>query len=126
MIFPKEITPSISDVTGTCSSLSANFIEVTIQESAACATTSTDELSDEDVKIYPNPAVNNVMLEYRDLSDGAYINVFDAQGKMVLRQTLTQNSGAANIDVQNLLGGIYMVRVISDNQSITKRILITK
>ncbi len=121
-----EIGNSITDINGTCTSLSLNFIEVIIQESAECAVTSTHEIDEEDVRIYPNPAVNYVTLEYNDLSDNAYINVFDAQGKVVLTQYLTNNSGSAKVDVQDLLGGIYMVRVISEERFITKRILITK
>jgi len=121
-----QIGNSLSDIDGTCAALSSNFIEVVIQETAECAVTATEELKDEDVRIYPNPAVNFITLEYNDLSDNATVSVFDVQGKMVITQNLINNAGSSNIDVQNLLGGIYMVRVTSEESSITKRILITK
>ena len=121
-----QIGNTIDEIDGTCMALSTNFLEVVIQETAECALTSTEDLVDLDVKIYPNPASNFITVEYEDLAENAAVEMFDAQGKRVMRRQLDKGGFASTLDVQNLLGGLYMVRVTSDNNTITKRIFITK
>ncbi len=121
-----EIGNSIIDINGTCSALSLNFIEVVVQETAECAVTSTKELNENNVKIYPNPAVNLITVEYNELSQNAIVKVFDLQGKLVLTQDLTEGNGVSNLEIENLFGGMYLIKVVSNEDSITKRILISK
>ena len=121
-----ELGSTLSEINGSCTAISENFIEVVVQESVECAVTSTEDLDDNDVRIYPNPAVQYITLEYTNLAENANVNIFNAQGGLVKTQKLTNKSGSARIDLDEMIGGVYLVQVTSNESSINKRILITK
>jgi hypothetical protein len=76
------------------------------------------------VSIYPNPSSSIVNIEV-DLpsQEDVSIEVFDLLGRTLLKQTLTNtNSFLGSIDVSTLPAGIYLVRIIANNQKIVKKL----
>ncbi|MDR0829521.1 MAG: T9SS type A sorting domain-containing protein [Prevotellaceae bacterium] len=71
------------------------------------------------MKIYPNPASNYLTIKYPNSSNNALIYIINESGKVVYATTSSQMNN--NIDVNNLVQGTYIVKVVdSDNVYIEK------
>ena len=77
--------------------------------------TSVEELSTGDLTTYPNPnnGLFNVLLP-ESQSHEFEIEVFDALGNMMIRETVGQQS-QFNIDLESASDGIYFIRLRSEN-----------
>jgi len=67
-----------------------------------------------EVKLFPNPVQNNLMIwapEHKSLS---MVNILAADGRMVSQQSIDFSAGAAvNVDVTNLTQGTYWLQINS-------------
>ena len=83
---------------------------------------STLGLDDENIssfKMFPNPIKGNVLkFEY---SKDSSIEIFDVLGKKVFNDTI--NSNKNYIDVSNLNKGIYIIKITSNNTSLSKKLI---
>jgi len=77
----------------------------------------------EALTVYPNPAINelNILLPINKV---AKVRIFDLTGKIVA--TFESVSSSEPIDISSLRNGIYMVRISTENTTITKKITISK
>ncbi|WP_347217757.1 M20/M25/M40 family metallo-hydrolase [Chryseobacterium sp.] len=75
----------------------------------------------ESVNIYPNPAKNQVTVEFPQKTKPFNIEISDMTGNIVLR---TENQNI--IDTTPLSNGIYMVSVKTDRNHLTKKMIISK
>lgn len=83
------------------------------------ATLSTDEfLGNDSVKIYPNPATSILRIESNAVNV-TKVEVYSMLGQKLVGQTDRLDA----IDIDNLSSGMYLVKVYSGNQYITKRII---
>jgi hypothetical protein len=74
------------------------------------------------VSIYPNPASNVINVKMSTaLINNAIIELYDATGKLINQQKVTNEFTSLNIN--GLSNGIYSVRVITDNEQTIKRIV---
>jgi len=71
-----------------------------------------------DVKIYPNPAADELYVRLRDKRMESY-RIFNMMGQLVAKGKLT----AASIDVSGLNAGIYTIEFVSDKKQLTRRIV---
>jgi hypothetical protein len=80
----------------------------------------------DDLKVFPNPAHEQVNINFGSLTPGKVsINISDALGKSVLSfQDVTPGSNLMKIDVTGLHAGIYFMRIEFDHQSRLKKIAI--
>ncbi len=74
-----------------------------------------------EVKIYPNPSEGYFYVNGQDLA-GAELYLFDLQGRMVLNQKLTDDH--TTIITNTIKAGVYMVRVVNQNEIISHRIVV--
>ncbi len=95
----------------------ATLIDSTIVSEAT--TTFISELNENNTKLYPNPVENNLNI----FSENSKINrvlIFNVEGKIVLDAAI---NSVDQIDVSNLIKGVYFVTVKSDEAQFTQRIL---
>ena len=80
-----------------------------------------NEVAEGEVNVYPNPATTVINI---DNAEGAQISVYDLSGRMVSNV----NSASANqtIDASNLAKGMYIVRIVNDNNVITKKVNVVR
>jgi len=79
-----------------------------------------------DFRLYPSPAVEstNVALDLTEAGDIQY-HVYDLAGKQVLSQSpgrLTPGKYLHTLDVSNLKSGIYIVTILKDGYSVSKKL----
>jgi hypothetical protein len=67
--------------------------------------------SDYGVQIYPNPVVDNVVIE--STTDIREVRVFDAQGKLLQLVDNQQVTTTLSLSLSALPAGVYLVRVVN-------------
>lgn len=80
------------------------------------------------LSVYPNPVtggIAKVRCQGDNVADGLAV-VATLSGTVVLQQPLTFDNGEANLDVSNLLPGMYIVRLTSANGTYTGKIIINQ
>ena len=94
----------------------SNFVE----NETVCNTLSLDDEIINDFNIFPNPASEIVSVTLNQSQ--ANFQLYSISGKLVLSKQL--NYGENRIHLSNLSSGIYLVRLNSEQSSITKKLII--
>ncbi len=84
----------------------------------------TDELSIEDISVYPNPTSDqlNVKLPLSQNSSPATLNLYGIKGNLI-HQEQFHGSSIIVLSALNLSPGIYLVKVKTENQVYTRKIV---
>lgn len=104
--------------TGTTVSISEETIPVTITGNLVSVSEIEQSL---DVKIYPNPAFNQVKISSADAHE---ISVYSMQGILVKQEA--KHSEPQVIDLNDLSEGIYIVSIKSDKGTVNKKLQLKK
>ena len=82
----------------------------------SCSTVSIDEYNASDFSIYPNPTSDQLTIESElDINE---VSIVDLTGKTILT-----SSYEAHINVANLSAGVYFIKLINDNKTVTKKFI---
>ncbi|WP_299053648.1 endonuclease [uncultured Polaribacter sp.] len=73
----------------------------------------------ENFRMYPNPTKGNTV--YFNINETVNINIYNVLGKLVTTTKLSKNN--TKIDISKLSKGIYLVKINSKNQTITKKLI---
>jgi hypothetical protein len=77
------------------------------------------------VKAYPNPASNQLSVEYPASEGNLVIRLNDLSGKQIFESILSQSSGKSDFDVSGLTRGVYVLQMIKNNQVLgSKKIVV--
>lgn len=86
----------------------------------AATTLGVDDIQNETTfEISPNPAKNNLNIRLDSAMTSANVSIYDVLGKKVYERSLS--SVNTSIDVSKWNAGVYLVRISTDNQTLTKR-----
>ena len=69
--------------------------------------------------LYPNPNNGNTL--YFNTTKEIQVNVYSILGKLIKNETVTIEK--KNIDISTLSNGIYLLKITSENKSITKKLI---
>jgi hypothetical protein len=108
----------IANVTSTHTvtvSVVGNDLEVEV-----LAVLSTNEFNISDFKVYPNPANDFINIQLNNIEVSG-IAIYNILGKEVLSQNRLIDN---RVDVSNLDGGIYFMKINSQEKTVTKKIII--
>jgi hypothetical protein len=87
--------------------------------------TSTIE-SNSALKIYPNPATNNLTVDFSELQQQSIIlRIINAAGSVV-KQELSENKSRVSLALNGLENGFYILQAESENRIENKRFIISK
>lgn len=81
---------------------------------------SIDEPISKSIKIYPNPTKNILNIKLIN-TNKANANLYDLNGRLILKHRL--QSKESIIDIENLNNGIYLIKIETENKSVTQRIV---
>ncbi len=79
------------------------------------------------IKIYPNPAYNNLFVQFSEKTDNVDIAIYNVLGEAV--QNIDKNSDVSDsyiIDISSFARGIYYLRIQSDGFSMVKEFIIIR
>ena len=112
---PGTYTAIISDASGCLSEITAvvGFISVGVE----------NLLSEDLIKIFPNPNNGNFNLEVDDLKIES-VEVFDLQGKLFFQKITRKNQPSVSVNLKYAPNGIYFVKVKTQEGVLTKKIII--
>ena len=87
------------------------------------------ESIEETLVIYPNPSkgVFNIKLAIFNVQTDVYL--FDTTGKLIARKSISKENNSGNtiaIGNNNLSSGIYLVKIITKDQTTTKKVIVEK
>ena len=75
--------------------------------------------ANKNILVYPNPANNTVTVSSE--SDNAFsVQILDLTGRLLIQQNCRQ--GQLTIPVENLPNGLYLLKVLSGNEMLTKKL----
>jgi hypothetical protein len=75
--------------------------------------------------VYPNPASNIVTISFRKpVSSNAIVSIFDASGKNVSSSTLQRGQLNYQVNVHNLVNGMYLLKCVKDGEMSYSKFLI--
>ncbi len=75
------------------------------------------------IQIYPNPTSNAIFIESSNTFDkNTYIKIYSLDGKLIMSQPSHSKATKLIIDVSNLVKGIYILKLESENMTIERRI----
>jgi hypothetical protein len=93
-------------------SITGNFVKVV---------TSIDDLKQDDVLIFPNPAEHSIHIQ--GLTHSGYkLSIFGVNGIKALERVIKGTSASVNID--ELKEGIYLVRIENESSSYTRKLIV--
>lgn len=73
-------------------------------------------LGSSNMLVYPNPASNNLSLEFINASDeNATVTIFDALGQRIYQVRSNIKAGKLSIDISSLAKGLYHVQLLDTN-----------
>jgi ELWxxDGT repeat protein len=85
----------------------------------------TGDMDENKIRLYPNPARNQITIESSTLAGAVHYRVFDANGKIVLRKSEQASAGnSLQLDIDNLSAGVYYLDLRS--ASLNKKIQFVK
>ena len=81
----------------------------------------------ENVKIFPNPADNFLVINAPQLSNlNVDLEVYDVKGKLLLHKNYDAFSTSQHLEINELPAGQYFIKLETDNQSLIERFTITR
>lgn len=69
---------------------------------------------------YPNPATNNITLNFKTSAKNYSVKIYDATGRLV-KNNEHVNSSATTVNIEDLNSGIYLLNVYDGTNSVTHR-----
>ena len=96
---------------------------VVIDDFVVEGTLANEQFEMNNIAIYPNPSKGIFNVSMGTIVP-KIIQVYDLTGKIVSSKTEFQNNqSTVSLDLSNISSGIYFVKIVSENQSVTKRII---
>lgn len=93
---------------------------LTIQEGESL---SVDKFSSLAIQVYPNPVKNQLNIQLiNNNSENSIVELYDLLGKRIFVQST--NSDIIKIDVSNFSSGLYFLKCLVDNKTISRKIIL--
>ena len=88
------------------------------------ASSSVNDISKTNINIYPNPAVNNVIINISSVKNASELSIYDITGRNVYTENLTGQK-QITLNVSDFASGIYNIIVSGDN-TVTAKFSVVK
>lgn len=116
----KNSNGSVNNSNGTQTAVAINCAAKIAEENTSA------EINHTEISLYPNPTDGIVNVIVHDIkSKQVSLTLFDSNGKIILEKTIIPSlSDIANsIDISTMPKGMYIVRITSDNQEYSRKII---
>jgi hypothetical protein len=102
---------------------SVNQLGVKVDDFVINGVLSAQSFEANQIAVFPNPSKGIFNISFGNLNPNK-IEVYDISGKLILQKnSLEVTNNQANIDLSNTSDGVYFVKISTENNTITKRII---
>jgi hypothetical protein len=111
-----ECDPNTKQRTSANDKTLANRVEALVSDSL-----------EEALAIYPNPSRGVFNIKLKTFNVQTEIYLFDTTGKLIARKTISKEGNSGNtiaIGNKNLSSGIYLVKIMTKNETVTKKVIV--
>ena len=84
-----------------------------------------DHMILKDFTLYPNPSNGQFTIIVNDETK-SNLQIFDISGKLVYTEHITTNGNRKNINIPNLINGIYILKLSNNNHAIISKLVINR
>lgn len=81
-----------------------------------------NELSAENISVFPNPANNELNIQFGHMVSNTKIEILSYNGQLVY-STFANNTNAVQLDLSKFNNGLYLLRLSSDNGEVNMKIM---
>jgi PKD repeat protein len=111
-------TVVLTAINGNCSDTATFLVDVTV---------GLNELTSSNMKVFPNPATEQVAVSFEQTTELVAIELIDATGRVMFSQTsATIGSNVVSFPVSTLSAGFYTVRMTNASGIATEKLMIQK
>lgn len=81
-----------------------------------------------DIKLYPNPARNNINLEIENIKNLVSVEIINSYGQVIVDKRYDKTRGSVNetFDLTNFDSGMYYVRIVTQSGSISRGFVVKR
>ena len=84
-----------------------------------------DLLKPSEISIFPNPANELINIGFtKPLDEQVNVRVFNLQGQLLVEKLAKNTQDLIQIETKHLAAGLYLVQVLTENESLTERVTI--
>lgn len=83
-----------------------------------------ENISTINLSLYPNPANENVQMNFEGFSGEIQLHVFDVSGRLLVQERINGGIQKINIDTQELPTGSYLIRLGSKNERVYRKLIV--
>jgi hypothetical protein len=83
-----------------------------------------EQLAVKELKVFPSPARGQLTIQTNGLLAGSAIQVFDMNGRVVLRQFAGEKQVTAQLDVSRLSNGTYIVQIKNNKETYLSKFVV--
>ncbi len=76
-----------------------------------------------DLQVYPNPVSEKIQIQSQFLKGETRIRLYNVSGKQLFSETKQPLNKSITIDLSSLTSGMYFVSIISEGNSVTKKLI---
>lgn len=106
----------------------SDILDITVTFCTGATISVKENVRLDNFKLFPNPAQNNVTVEYnlRNSSNNANVYLTNMLGARVVESSLDVNDNRKQISVANLPSGVYFLSIVSDEKVLkTERLVVS-
>lgn len=96
----------------------------TVMTDASCPLSVEEEQLSFGVRVYPNPAKESFFLTNESIIPITSIEIYDVSGRVISVQNFTDDSKVKTVNMANASGGLYIIKILGDNASVTKKLVL--
>lgn len=83
-----------------------------------------DYVSKKNATLYPNPANENVHLNFEGFIGEIQLHIFDVSGRLLIQKNINEGANLVSINTQNLQDGSYLIRLGSNQDRVYHKLIV--
>jgi hypothetical protein len=87
------------------------------QPDTAFLTVISAEPATQNVSVFPNPVVDNLVIDFSLTSGNQIVEIFDIQGQLLKKESIPANQNRLNVSFREFANGVYLLNIVNvENQ----------
>ena len=110
-------------ITGTYGNGTPNFIFISLYISDPALSVSEEVLEVTNTRVYPNPVINNLTVEFETTNSSTELEVYSINGQLMFKDNEYRGFGknTVSVDMSNYPKGMYIVRLGNEVKKVIKQ-----